>query len=58
MVEFKSIEEEYWALTEEGESIRQHGSHEVKVFNLIPEEEEGGEGIPVSLIKVQSLDYY
>lgn len=55
MVEFKSIEEEMWALTEEGESIRQHGSHEVKVFNLIPSNEEG---IPVSQIKVRIIYFY
>ena len=51
MVEFKSIEEEMWVLTEEGESIRQNGSHEVKVFNLIPSNDE--EGIPVSVVKVK-----
>ena len=49
MIEYKAIEEEIWALTCEGQLILAEGSHEVKVFNFVPE---GEEGISVSMIKV------
>lgn len=50
MVEYKALEEEIWVLTAEGQLILKDGSHEVKVFNLIPADEVG---IPMSIIKVK-----
>jgi len=50
MVEYDVIECEHWILTEEGREIADHGSHEVKVFNLIPS---GVEGLPVSEVQVK-----
>lgn len=37
MIKYEPIERELWSLTEEGQEIAQNGSHEAKVFNLIPE---------------------
>ena len=51
MIEFKTLEEEVWVLTNEGQSILKEGSHEVKVFNFVPV---GEEGIPVTAIKVNN----
>lgn len=50
MIEYKSLEEDIWVLTAEGQSILKDGSHEVKVFNFIPV---GEEGIAVTSIKVK-----
>lgn len=52
MIEFKAIDEECWILTAEGQTILAEGSHEVKVFNFIPE---GSDGVSVSSIKVLYL---
>lgn len=52
MIEYKSLEEEVWVLTAEGQSILKEGSHEVKVFNFIPV---GEEGTSVASIKVKIL---
>ncbi|RHZ46575.1 hypothetical protein Glove_613g5 [Diversispora epigaea] len=41
MVQYESIEEEIWVLTEEGNEIADKGSHEAKVFEAIPPGEEG-----------------
>ncbi|CAG8531903.1 11580_t:CDS:2 [Diversispora eburnea] len=41
MVQYESIEEEIWVLTEEGNEIADKGSHEAKVFETIPPGEEG-----------------
>lgn len=49
MIEYKTLEEEVWVLTAEGQTILREGSHEVKVFNFIPS---GEQGIAVSVIKV------
>ncbi|PVU94415.1 hypothetical protein BB561_002570 [Smittium simulii] len=40
-VEFSAIEQESWLLTEEGSQIMENGSHEVRVFNQVPEGEDG-----------------
>ena len=52
MVDYKTLEEEIWVLTEEGQKILDEGSHEVKVFNFVPADEEG---IPVTTIKVKNI---
>lgn len=49
MVEYEGTEREVWVLTAEGREIASHGSHEAKVFSLVPP---GEEGIPVSEIQV------
>lgn len=49
MIEYKTLEEEVWVLTAEGQSILKEGSHEVKVFNFVPA---GEEGTTVASIKV------
>ncbi len=41
MVSFESKENEKWVLSGEGEMIAAEGSHEAKVFNLIPAGENG-----------------
>jgi phenylalanyl-tRNA synthetase alpha chain len=41
MVIYKQIENEKWNVTDEGNEIVETGSHEAKVFNAIPEGEEG-----------------
>lgn len=41
MVQYECTEEEAWVLTLEGHEIASHGSHEAKVFSLIPPGEEG-----------------
>jgi len=41
MVTYKQIENEKWNVTAEGNEIVETGSHEAKVFNAIPEGEEG-----------------
>lgn len=41
MATFETGEEEVWILTAEGHEIATHGSHEVKVFNLIAPDPEG-----------------
>jgi len=41
MVTYKQIENEKWNVTDEGNEIVETGSHEAKVFNAIPEGEEG-----------------
>lgn len=60
MIEYKTLEEEVWVLTAEGQSILMEGSHEVKVFNFIPA---GEEGTTVESIKVKhfhkiSFDFF
>lgn len=55
MIEYKTLEEEVWVLTGEGQTILREGSHEVKVFNFIPA---GEEGIAVSVIKVKTTCSY
>src|SRR5690242_12260381 len=37
MVEYTSTESEGFSITDEGRDILDHGSHEVKVFNLVSE---------------------
>lgn len=49
MVEFSTKEEEVWVLTGEGQDIADNGSHEAKVFAMIPP---GDEGCLVSEIQV------
>ncbi|PVU84899.1 hypothetical protein BB560_007225 [Smittium megazygosporum] len=44
MVAFSAIEKEIWKPTEEGKQILEFGSHEVRVFNAIPE---GSQGISI-----------
>jgi len=41
MVNYKQIENEKWNVTAEGNEIVETGSHEAKVFNAIPEGDEG-----------------
>lgn len=41
MVTFEALEEEGWELTEEGSDIVKNGSHEAKVFNLLPKDDIG-----------------
>lgn len=41
MVEFEILEKDEWVLTEEGKDIAEHGSHEAKVFALVPTGEVG-----------------
>jgi len=41
MITYKQIENEKWNVTAEGNEIVETGSHEAKVFNAIPEGEEG-----------------
>lgn len=49
MVKYESTEEEAWVLTAEGREVASHGSHEAKVFALVPP---GDEGVLVSEIHV------
>lgn len=49
MVKYETIEEEVWLLTDEGNEIANKGSHEAKVFNIIPI---GEEGIAISSLRV------
>lgn len=41
MVTFDPIEEESWELSEEGKEIVQNGSHEAKVYNMLPKDDIG-----------------
>lgn len=41
MVEYETFESESWILTGEGFDIAENGSHEAKVFSLIPPGEDG-----------------
>ncbi|ORX61421.1 hypothetical protein DM01DRAFT_1299365 [Hesseltinella vesiculosa] len=41
MVDFTFIDREVWFLTEEGEQVAAQGSHEARVFDLIPSGDEG-----------------
>ncbi len=41
MVNFSTKEEEVWVLTAEGKDVAENGSHEAKVFAMIPPGEEG-----------------
>jgi hypothetical protein len=41
MVKYETMEREEWALTVEGKEIAEHGSHEAKVFAMVPPGEEG-----------------
>ncbi|ORX80740.1 hypothetical protein K493DRAFT_242506 [Basidiobolus meristosporus CBS 931.73] len=50
MVEYQSLDSEVWYLTEEGKEISASGSHEVVVFNTIPE---GPEGIAISELQAK-----
>lgn len=52
MVEYECTEEDIWILTAEGHEVASHGSHEAKVFSLIPP---GEEGVLVSKIHVSHL---
>lgn len=53
MVAFETFERESWQLTAEGRDIVEGGgSHEVRVFDMIPAD---GTGIPASAIQVQLL---
>ena len=49
MVNYDTIEDEIWVLTEEGNEIADNGSHEAKVFEAIPT---GKEGIAISELQV------
>lgn len=48
MLEFETHEQDTWVLSPEGREIAEAGSHEAKVFALIPP---GGEGLAVSAIQ-------
>ena len=52
MVNYEGTEREVWVLTTEGREVASHGSHEAKVFSLIPP---GEEGVLVSEIHVSPL---
>jgi len=52
MVTYKQIENEKWNVTAEGNEIVETGSHEAKVFNAIPE---GEEGISIADLNVSIL---
>lgn len=41
MISFSPLEVESWALTEEGQEIVANGSHEAKVFNILPQDDIG-----------------
>lgn len=47
MVDFETVNTQKWVLTEEGEVIAKEGSHEVKVFKMIP-----SEGLAITHIQV------
>ncbi|KAI8835197.1 tRNA synthetases class II core domain (F)-domain-containing protein [Chytriomyces cf. hyalinus JEL632] len=55
VVAFTIIEVEHWVLTEEGAGIADEGSPEVKVFNAIPE---GDEGISIPALQKIVGDSY
>lgn len=38
MIDFETVNTHKWVLTEEGETIAREGSHEVRVFKMIPSE--------------------
>src|ERR1700733_3133909 len=41
MVQYEAIEKDGWRLSEEALMILKHGSHEARVFNMIPEGDRG-----------------
>ena len=49
MVDFDTVNTQKWVLTEEGEAIAKEGSHEVRVFKMIP-----SEGLAITQIQVSS----
>ena len=53
MIEYDTIEDEIWVLTEEGNEIADKGSHEAKVFEAIPVGEEG-----ISISELQVFMYF
>ena len=50
MIAFDTTEGERWVLTEEGAELAETGSHEVKVFNAIPEGDSG-----IKIAELESL---
>lgn len=49
IVQYESLEEFRYELTQEGKDIAASGSHEVKVFNAVPA---GETGLPISELAV------
>lgn len=53
MVSFETVERERWILTDEGKETAQNGSHEAKVFNVVPEC-----GMTVARLQVPAIFIY
>lgn len=53
VIEAEQHSSKHWELTAEGSDIVEHGSHEARVFNAIPEE-----GMPQSQLMVSNVDVY
>lgn len=41
MVDYTSIDREIWTLTDEGQQVAEQGSHEARVFEVVPTGEQG-----------------
>lgn len=55
MVEYDTIEDEIWVLTDEGNEIVDKGSHEANVFEAIPA---GDEGLSIPELQVSDTSFF